>query len=49
MYAESKVAILPFPSFGGVPNGRGGPQNENEIENEYAHDIRRYLNRALKI
>jgi hypothetical protein len=49
MYAESKVAILQFPSFGGVPNGRGGPQNENEIENEYVHDIRHCQNRALKI
>ena len=49
MYAEFKVAILQFPSIGGVPKGRGGPQNENAIENEYAHDIRRYLNSALKI
>jgi len=24
MYTNSKVAILLFPSFGGVPNGRGG-------------------------
>ena len=48
MYAEPKLAILPFPSIGGVPNGRGGPQNENKIMNEYVHDIRRYVNRVLK-
>jgi len=49
MYAESKLAILPIPSIGGVPNGRGGLQNENEIENEYVHDIRHCQNRGLKI
>jgi len=25
-----------------VPEGRGGPQNENEIENEYAYEIMRF-------
>jgi len=49
MYAESKLAILPFPSIGGMPNGPGGLQNESEIENAYVHDIRHYLNRVLKI
>jgi len=42
MYAEPKLAILSFPTIGGVPNGRGGPQNENEFENEYAHEILRF-------
>ena len=61
MYTNSKVAILLFPSFGGVPNGRGGysfggvpngrdgPLNENEIEKAYVHDIRHCQNRILKI
>ena len=44
MYAESKLEI-----FGGAPNGRGGPQNKNEIENKYVHDIRPCQNRGLKI
>ena len=35
MYIKNIVARNQFPSFGGVPEGRGGPQNENEIENEY--------------
>ena len=28
MYAVPKVAGLQFPSIGGVPEGRGGSQNE---------------------
>jgi hypothetical protein len=35
LYIKQIVARNPFPSFGGVPEGRGGPQNENEIDNEY--------------
>ena len=49
MYAEPKLAILPFPSNGGVPKGWGGPQNEYEIEKENVHDIRHCQNRILKI
>ena len=49
MYAESKLAILSIPLYWRVPNGRGGPQNENEIENENVHDIRHCQNRGLEI
>jgi hypothetical protein len=61
MYAESKLAILPIPLlWRGAQRagwllhwrgaqGAGSPQNENEIENEYVHDIRHCQNRGLKI
>jgi len=49
LYIKQIASIFKFPAIGGVPNGRGGPQNENEMENEYVHDIRHYLNRVLKI
>jgi hypothetical protein len=37
-----KPQFCQFPSFEGVPEGRGGFKNENEIENEYAPSIKRY-------
>jgi hypothetical protein len=37
-----KPQFCKFPSFGGVPKGRGGLKNENEIEHEYADGIRYY-------
>jgi len=49
MYIKPLASIFKFPSIGGVPNGRGGTQNENEIENKYVLDIRHYLNGVLKI
>jgi|GEM_PF-2984487 len=39
LYIKLIASIFKFPSIGGVPEGRGGPQNENEIENEYVREI----------
>jgi len=39
LYIKSIASLCEFPSIGGVPEGRGGPQNENDFEIEYAHEI----------
>jgi|GEM_PF-2571164 len=43
LYSKSIASICEFPSIGGVPEGRGGPQNENDFENENAHEIMLFL------
>jgi hypothetical protein len=43
LYSKSIASICEFPSIGGVPEGRGGPQNENDIEIDYAYDFMLFI------